>query len=94
MNSILYYPSAFCFLLSLSVLVIIAGGVLLSVVQNTDTYDVFGTEVSSMSGTNQTLQHNVPLSYEQNISAEFPFESNFVEVLGSKMHYVEKGGCI
>ena len=25
------------------------------------------------------------------ISADFPFESRFVEVLGSKMHYVEKG---
>ena len=25
------------------------------------------------------------------ISAEFPYESRFVEVLGSKMHYVEQG---
>ena len=28
---------------------------------------------------------------EQNISAEFPFESNYVEVLGSKMHYIDEG---
>ncbi|MEX1258983.1 MAG: haloalkane dehalogenase [Gemmatimonadota bacterium] len=26
------------------------------------------------------------------ISAEFPFESRFVEVLGSRMHYVDEGG--
>jgi haloalkane dehalogenase len=28
---------------------------------------------------------------QKNISAEFPFESNYVEVLGSKMHYVDEG---
>jgi haloalkane dehalogenase len=28
---------------------------------------------------------------EPSISAEFPFESRYVEVLGSKMHYVEQG---
>jgi len=28
---------------------------------------------------------------EPSISAEFPFESRFVEVLGSRMHYVEQG---
>ena len=28
---------------------------------------------------------------KQEISAAFPFESRFVEVLGSKMHYVEEG---
>jgi len=27
----------------------------------------------------------------QEISADFPFESNYVEVLGSKMHYVDEG---
>jgi haloalkane dehalogenase len=25
------------------------------------------------------------------ISAEFPFESKFIEVLGSKMHYIDEG---
>jgi haloalkane dehalogenase len=29
---------------------------------------------------------------EQEISAAFPFESKFVEVQGSRMHYVEEGG--
>ena len=28
---------------------------------------------------------------ESSISADFPFESRYVEVLGSKMHYVEEG---
>ena len=28
----------------------------------------------------------------ENISAEFPFPSQFVEVKGSRMHYVEQGG--
>jgi haloalkane dehalogenase len=28
---------------------------------------------------------------EEPISAEFPFESHFIEVLGSRMHYVERG---
>jgi haloalkane dehalogenase len=27
----------------------------------------------------------------QEISADFPFESNYVEVLGSKMHYIDEG---
>ena len=27
----------------------------------------------------------------QNISAEFPYQSNFIEVLGSKIHYVDEG---
>jgi len=31
------------------------------------------------------------MTQEQEISAAFPFESKFVEVLGSKMHYVEQG---
>ena len=28
---------------------------------------------------------------EPSISADFPYESQYVEVLGSKMHYVEQG---
>ena len=31
------------------------------------------------------------MTQEQEISAAFPFESKYVEVLGSKMHYVEEG---
>ena len=31
------------------------------------------------------------MTEEQNISAAFPFESKFVEVQGSKLHYVEEG---
>ncbi len=31
------------------------------------------------------------MSIKQTISAEFPFSANFVEVHGSKMHYIEEG---
>jgi len=34
------------------------------------------------------------LTTEEPISAEFPFESRFVEVHGSSMHYVEQGGGV
>ena len=66
-------------------------GIILLVGEGTENYGVFGTEVSNLSRTNQTGQDNVSLPYEQNISAEFPFESNFVEVLGSRMHYIDEG---
>jgi len=57
-----------------------------------ESYYVFG-EVTNMSVTNQTFSDETPpsLPYEQNISAEFPFESNYVEVLGSQMHYIDEG---
>jgi haloalkane dehalogenase len=66
-------------------------GIIFLVEEGTGNYGVFGTEVSNMSRTNQTGQDNVSLPYEQNISAEFPFESNYMEVLGSKMHYIDEG---
>jgi haloalkane dehalogenase len=31
------------------------------------------------------------MTESQEISADFPFESNYVEVLGSKMHYIDEG---
>jgi len=31
------------------------------------------------------------MSEQKEISAEFPFESHYVEVLGSKMHYIDEG---
>jgi alpha/beta hydrolase fold len=77
-------------ILALLVLVI---GTLPLVSQMKESYYVSG-EVTNMSITNQTLPDEIsslPLPYEQNISAEFPFESNYVEVLGSQMHYIDKG---
>ena len=48
-----------------SVLVIITGGVILSVGQATGSYDVSGTEeVSNMSEASQTLQDRITLPYE------------------------------
>jgi haloalkane dehalogenase len=52
---------------------------------------VYGTEVLNTSGTNPALQDKTQLPYEQNISAKFPFESHFVEVLGSQIHYIDEG---
>jgi haloalkane dehalogenase len=76
------------FFLAFSLLVIITGAIFL-VGQD----KVFGTEVSNKSAaTNQTLQDRIiALPYEQNISAKFPFESHYVDVLGSKMHYIDEG---
>jgi haloalkane dehalogenase len=49
------------------------------------------TVSTSMTGTNQTIQGETPLPYEKNISTNFPFESHYVEVLGSQMHYIDEG---
>jgi hypothetical protein len=67
----------------LALLVLVIGTTSL-VSQMKESYYVFG-EVTNMSVTNQTFPDEIspPLPYEQNISAEFPFESNYVEVLGS-----------
>ena len=70
---------------------VITVGIILLVGEGTENYGLFGTEVSNLSRTNQTGQDTDSLLYEQNISAEFPFESNYVEVLGSKMHYIDVG---
>jgi haloalkane dehalogenase len=86
----MYYSFTSRFFLAFSMLVIITGVILLAG-QAMESSDVSGTEVSNMSRTNQSLQDKIPLHYEQNISAEFPFESNYVEVLGSQMHYVDEG---
>jgi len=77
-------------ILALLVLVI---GTLPLVSQMKESYYVFG-EVTNMSVTNQMFPDEIsllPLPYEQNISAEFLFESNYVEVLGSQMHYIDEG---
>lgn len=47
--------------------------------------------ITSISETNQTSQIDMRLPYEQNISAAFPFESKYAEVLGSRMHYIDEG---
>ena len=55
------------------------------------TSEAFGVGVSNTSGINRPLQDRVQLPYEQNISAEFPFESHYVDVLGSQIHYIDEG---
>ena len=37
-------------------------------------------------------QAGYPFNDMTSISAEFPFESKFTEIKGSKMHYMEQGG--
>jgi haloalkane dehalogenase len=48
-------------------------------------------QVTDTSETNQTSQNQMRLPFEQNISAAFPFESKYIEVLGSRMHYIDEG---
>jgi haloalkane dehalogenase len=81
--------------LVLLVLIVLSIGTMSLVSQMKESYDVFG-EVTNISIMNQTfsdeiLQPPPSLPYEQNISAEFPFESKYVEVLGSQMHYIDEG---
>ncbi|HZC50370.1 MAG TPA: haloalkane dehalogenase [Nitrososphaeraceae archaeon] len=77
------------FLLLFSLLLIITAGAIFLIGQD----KVFGTQVSNKSAaTNQTHpQDKTTIPYEQSISAKFPFESHYVEVLGSKMHYIDEG---
>jgi haloalkane dehalogenase len=56
-----------------------------------ESHDVLTLRATNISITNQTFPNNISLAQEQNISAEFPFESKYVEVLGSQMHYVDEG---
>jgi haloalkane dehalogenase len=46
---------------------------------------------TGLSETNQTVQYETSLPFEKNISAEFPFGSHYVKVLGSQMHYIDQG---
>src|SRR5918996_3360710 len=50
-----------------------------------------GSVSTNTSDTNQTSQNNTSLPHQQNISTKFPFESSYVELLGSKMHYIDDG---
>jgi hypothetical protein len=47
--------------------------------------DFLTARATNTSITNQTFTNNISLAQEQNISAGFPFESNYVEVLGSQI---------
>src|ERR671919_865025 len=85
----MWHRNTISIIVALLVLVI---GTMPLVSQMKESYYVFG-EVTNMSVTNQTFSDETPLSlpYEQNTSAEFPFESNYLEVLGSQMHYIDEG---
>jgi haloalkane dehalogenase len=75
------YSTAFILMASLAL--VIGAGILLN--------NVEGSVSTNTSDTNQTSQNDTSLPHQQNISAEFPFKSNYVEVLGSKMHYIDEG---
>src|SRR5919106_286292 len=75
------YSTAFILMASLAL--VIGAGIMLN--------NVEGSISTNTSDTNQTSQNNTSLPHQQNISAEFPFKSNYVEVLGSKMHYIDEG---
>jgi haloalkane dehalogenase len=67
-------------------------GIVSSGSQVREGYQTFG-DTTNISGTNQTFPNTntISIPYEQNISAKFPYESNYVEVLGSRMHYIDEG---
>jgi haloalkane dehalogenase len=73
-----------------SLILVLIMGTISSGSQMKGSYQVFG-ENTNMSVMNQTFLDAKPLPYEQNISAKFPYESNYVEVLGSQMHYIDEG---
>lgn len=53
-----------------------------------------GTKLAAVLGMAQPLCATATLAQKvppMEISAEFPYESQFIEILGSRMHYVEKG---
>src|SRR5919106_1156383 len=75
------YSTAFILMVSLAL--VMGAGIMLN--------NVEGSVSTNTSNTNQPFQINISLPHQQNISAEFPFESHYVEVLGSKMHYIDEG---
>ncbi|HZA69335.1 MAG TPA: haloalkane dehalogenase, partial [Nitrososphaeraceae archaeon] len=77
--------------LSLFLVLIVGIGLIPLALLGIESLGIPGVKGSNMSGTDQTLQTENMLPYEQNISAEFKFESNYVEMLGSKMHYIDEG---
>jgi haloalkane dehalogenase len=74
--------------LLLSILVLLLTGI--ATMALASQAEVFG-QVKSSSAIDQKSNSKLQLSHEQNISSKFPFESRYVEVLGSKMHYIEEG---
>src|SRR5918996_4699424 len=75
------YSTAFILMVSLAL--VMGAGIMLN--------NVEGSVSTNTSNTNQPFQINISLPHQQNISAEFPFESKYVEVLDSKMHYIDEG---
>lgn len=88
----MYHSVTIRVILALLVLAVISVGTLSLSSQMNGSYRVLG-EDTNMSVMNQTLPDEILslLPYEQNISAKFPYESNYVEVLGSQMHYIDEG---
>ena len=76
------YPIAFILMVT-SLVLVIGAGIMLN--------NIEGSVSTNISDTNQTSQNKPSLSQQQNISARFPFESNYVDVLGSQMHYIDEG---
>src|ERR671918_1275104 len=71
------------FILMVSLALLMGSGIMLNNVEGSVSTNTFDT--------NQPFQNNTSSPHQQNISAEFPFESKYVEVLGSKMHYIDEG---
>jgi haloalkane dehalogenase len=78
--------------LLVSLIIFLIIGTLSSGSRMKGSYHVLG-EATNMSVTNQTYPNTntISIPYEQNISARFPYESNYVEVFGSRIHYIDEG---
>jgi haloalkane dehalogenase len=76
----------------ISLIVVLITGTVTSGPRMKGGYHVFGG-ITNTSVTNQTYPNTntISIPYEQNISAKFPYESNYTEVLGSRMHYIDEG---
>jgi len=51
----------------------------------------FLTGMTAFSQTDSIAMETMPDGTKREISADFPFESKYVEVKGSKMHYIDEG---
>jgi haloalkane dehalogenase len=84
------YQSVTISVILMSLILVLIMGTISSRSQMNGSYQVLG-ENTNLPVMNQTFLNPKPLPYEQNISAKFPYESNFIDVLGSQMHFIDEG---
>ena len=53
--------------------------------------DLHSDMTTTLNNNNNNIKRSNSKKQQQQISAEFPFKSNYVEIHGSKIHYVDEG---